>query len=176
MANVILMGNTCAGKTTLANKLASHGYERIVTYTTRPKRQGEIDKVDYSFVSDSEFDRMKEEGLFAETASYNTIFGEWKYGSLKADYEKKNMVAVLNVDGFEQIANANIPNLSVYFIEISYEEAKKRAMLRGDSIEEFDRRFEADRNDIEKARKLGAEIVITENIPELERKLLLLSK
>lgn len=57
-----------AGKTTLARRLlASHSELCFsVSYTTRAKRRGEQDGVDYHYVSDAEFDRMIAADAFAE--------------------------------------------------------------------------------------------------------------
>lgn len=57
-----------AGKTTLARRLlASHKELRFsVSYTTRARRRGEQEGVDYHFVSDAEFDRMVATDAFAE--------------------------------------------------------------------------------------------------------------
>ena len=59
-----------AGKTTLCSKLrgAHPNITFSVSYTTRPPRPGERDGVDYHFVSGEEFERMVQEGAFAEWA------------------------------------------------------------------------------------------------------------
>ena len=45
---IILIGESAVGKDTLCTYLVdNNGYERIVTYTTRPPRDNEIDGVDY---------------------------------------------------------------------------------------------------------------------------------
>lgn len=55
---IVLVGQTNSGKTTVAKLLEAYGYKRIVTYTTRPKRQGERDGIDYNFVTDEKFKSM----------------------------------------------------------------------------------------------------------------------
>ena len=52
-----IIGKNGAGKTTLANFLYDFGFERNIGYTTRPKRSGEIDGIDYYFVAEKEFKR-----------------------------------------------------------------------------------------------------------------------
>lgn len=47
----ILTGRAGSGKSTCLSFLETIGYKRIVTYTTRPPRNNEIDGVDYHFVS-----------------------------------------------------------------------------------------------------------------------------
>ena len=48
-----------------------------VSATTRPKRPGEVDDVDYHFVDDAEFDRLIAAGEFVEWAP---VFG-YRYGT-----------------------------------------------------------------------------------------------
>ncbi len=57
-----------AGKTTLSRRLlAAHGELHFsVSYTTRARRRGEQDGIDYHFVSDVEFERMIAADAFAE--------------------------------------------------------------------------------------------------------------
>ena len=47
---VVLVGGSGSGKTTIAHELEKKGFRRLVTTTTRPKREGEVDQVDYFFV------------------------------------------------------------------------------------------------------------------------------
>jgi guanylate kinase len=71
-----------AGKTTISNKLLelyhdAFNISKVVTYTSRPQRQGEIDGKDYHFLSLDEFNKLNNEGFFLETTEYAGNF----YGS-----------------------------------------------------------------------------------------------
>lgn len=44
-----------SGKTTIAHQLETHGFERLITTTTRSMREGEVNHHDYHFVSKEEF-------------------------------------------------------------------------------------------------------------------------
>lgn len=77
---VTVTAPTCSGKNYLINQLvASRGFNRIVSTTTRKPRSGEVHGKDYFFVSQSEFDRQKASNWFAE---YNQFNGSW-YGVSK---------------------------------------------------------------------------------------------
>jgi len=67
-----------AGKTTLCRRLISEFPDIVfsVSYTTRPKRRGEEEGVDYCFVDEQTFDAMVEAGEFAEWAEvHNHRYG-----------------------------------------------------------------------------------------------------
>jgi len=79
---LVLSGPSGAGKTTVAQRLLS-GNERlarVVTCTTRIPREGEIDGVDYHFLSDEEFMRRAEAAEFLEHAE---VYGN-QYGTMKS--------------------------------------------------------------------------------------------
>jgi guanylate kinase len=66
---LVISSPSGAGKTTLARGLAEREHlEFSVSYTTRVPRAGERDGVDYKFVTDDEFERMIQQGEFAEWA------------------------------------------------------------------------------------------------------------
>ena len=78
----VVSGPSGVGKTTLVNALLcmesiNKKCKRVVTYTTRPPRQDEVEGVDYYFISLEEFELKEKECFFLET----TIFCGNKYGS-----------------------------------------------------------------------------------------------
>jgi guanylate kinase len=79
---IVLSSPSGAGKTTISRLLLESDSEvtMSVSATTRPKRPGESDDVDYHFVTDDEFDRMIADGEFVEWAH---VFG-YRYGTPKA--------------------------------------------------------------------------------------------
>jgi guanylate kinase len=79
---IVLSSPSGAGKSTISRMLLDADPEvaMSISATTRPMRPGEIDGVDYHFVSDAEFDRMIEAGEFVEWAH---VFG-YRYGTPKA--------------------------------------------------------------------------------------------
>jgi guanylate kinase len=79
---IVLSSPSGAGKSTIARMLLDADAEvrMSVSATTRPRRPGENDRVDYHFVDDGEFDRMIAGNAFVEWAQ---VFGS-RYGTPKA--------------------------------------------------------------------------------------------
>ncbi len=79
---IVLSSPSGAGKSTIAKLLMDSDPEvtMSVSATTRPKRPGEVDDVDYHFVDDAQFDAMIAAGEFVEWAH---VFG-YRYGTPKA--------------------------------------------------------------------------------------------
>ena len=64
---IVLLGKTASGKDTILNELVKkYNYRKMITYTTRPMRKGEIQDKTYHFISDEEFLRRN--------AEYNSQF------------------------------------------------------------------------------------------------------
>lgn len=145
--NICIVGPTCSGKTTIAKFLEeNYNFDRVITYTTRPPREGEKDGVDYFFVSDEEFDKLKKGGFFLETTSYSASFGECKYGTPKKPFMKDgDHVIVLNIEGAINFVEQGFGK--VVYIIISRRSARKRAFIRGDNMDEFERRYTSDMKD-----------------------------
>ncbi|HEX3218813.1 MAG TPA: guanylate kinase [Candidatus Limnocylindria bacterium] len=76
---VVVSGPSGVGKSTIVAELARRRPQvvPIVTATTRPRREGETDKVHYHFMSVDGFERMQAEGGLLESAS---VHGNW-YGT-----------------------------------------------------------------------------------------------
>jgi guanylate kinase len=67
---IVVSSPSGAGKTTLCRRLMEEFPDIVfsVSYTTRPKRRGEEEGIDYHFVDDATFDKMVGEDKFAEWA------------------------------------------------------------------------------------------------------------
>ena len=81
---------------------------------------------------------------------------EKDYGSSKEDY-KDNFVAVLSPSGIKQI-NLKELNVLVVYLDIEEDELRMRALLRGDTASEIERRLAADRLDFREINKFAVKI------------------
>lgn len=110
---IVLLGASGSGKSTIENELAiHHGFEKIISYTTRKPGNGEMSGRKYYFTNNETFNEMLKDGLFAEFDEYSQ---QRLYGSLKSDYVGGNKVAVLTPNGLRQIIK-NCPNAEIYSV------------------------------------------------------------
>ena len=143
----VLVGPTCSGKSTIVDFLkVDYGYKKVVTYTTRRPRFTEIDGVDYHFITDEQFQFMKDNGLFLEYADYNAEFGHVWYGSCIHDEDFiGDKVIILNPKGAEALKEKypNWSNIFIVFLDYPPDSPVllDRAQRRGDSASEFQRRI-----------------------------------
>ena len=152
------MGKTASGKNLIRDKLVNnYGYKSIVTYTTRPIRPGEIQDVTYHFISDEDFYDKINSNFFAEWKVYQTINGEWYYGSAKQDYAKEGVI-ILTPSGVKDIINSGI-DTTIVLINSSENTIRKRLICRGDDVAEANRIIEADLQDFSNAEML-ADIIV----------------
>lgn len=98
---IVLLGASGSGKSTIENGLVdNYGYEKIVSYTTRKKRDGETNGKDYHFIDNEAFKSALAHGLFIEYEEYSQ---DRYYGTLKTDYTDGDKVVVLTPNGLRQL-------------------------------------------------------------------------
>lgn len=137
MSLIVICGWSGSGKTTIANFLQKkYGYHRIITYTTRSKREYEENGKDYHFISRDAFQKMIEEKALFEWTYFNDAY----YGSLKKDYEQPKGVVILDPAGVKKIISL-CPDSIVFQLCISKELAIKRLLQRKEESEKIKRRL-----------------------------------
>jgi|TARA_Y100000782_G_scaffold105876_1_gene126271 guanylate kinase len=145
---IILSAPSGSGKTTLCRALQrrdeSIGFS--VSCTSRTKRKGEINGVDYTFLTDQEFKKRIENGEFAE---WEQIHGNYYYGTLKAILEaaiqhQELLLLELDVKGAMSIKNIySEKTLSIFVEPPSMDDLYTRLVKRGtDSEKRIAKRLE----------------------------------
>jgi guanylate kinase len=121
------------GKTTVVERLAQivPNLSLSRSYTSRAKRVGETDGVDYNFITRQRFEAMIAEGAFLEWAD---VFGNL-YGTCAADAERelasgRDVVLVIDVQGARQV-RACCETIGIFVLPPSFEVLERR--LRGRS-------------------------------------------
>lgn len=151
---IYILGKTCSGKDTIVNRLVEkYGYKKIITYTSRPMRKGEVQDKTYHFISEEEFKNKINSKFFLEYKKYNTVHGEWFYGSAKEDFvDTKNKIIILTPDGYKDClyrlnkTGNKEPHLVLY-VYANNQNILKRLKKRGDNKEEAKRRIIHDNED-----------------------------
>lgn len=138
---LILTGPSACGKTEIAKLLiAKYNMKKMVTYTTRLMRVGEVDGVDYHFVSLEEFIKMKENNEFVETTYYNNNY----YGSRKKDisFDKVVILDPYGVNIFSKVIGEEIITI---FLNTPEDVRIQRMINRGDDDQIIQKRIPNDR-------------------------------
>jgi guanylate kinase len=120
-------------------EMERRGYKRIISYTTRPKRDNEQYDIDYHYISKEEFLEKKSQGFFAE----HTIYRGWFYGISQQECID-DAVAVIEPIGFRRLQKNKDLNITSFFIKTSDRTRMIRMLQRGDDIMEAIRRLFSD--------------------------------
>lgn len=111
----------------------------VVSYTTRPMRDGEKNGVDYHFLSNEEFDAMERNGGFLESRAYHTLAGGkpavWRYASPKLRDDQVRSVdyaTVLDLNGCKSyIHQYGRENIDIVYLYTDDGTREQRAEQRG---------------------------------------------
>jgi guanylate kinase len=134
---LVVSGPSGVGKSTITNKLRTD--ERFwisVSVTTRRIRTGEVDGVDYHFVSDNKFEEMIKANEFLEFAD----FAGAKYGTPKKAVESalqsgKNVILEIELNGARQVRKSSKEAIMIFIEPPSWEELTTRLTNRGTESE-----------------------------------------
>ena len=147
MARVfVITGPSGVGKGTLIRGLLARipELELSVSATTRQPRPGELDGVDYHFLSDDEFDRKVTAGAFVEHAAYSGR----RYGTLRSELERRTAAGVpvvleIEVQGARQVRKTLPSAVQVFIVPPSEVALRERLVGRGtDDPDEIERRLQ----------------------------------
>lgn len=147
-----VLGETCSDKNTIIAKVCQQNpeYQEVCSYTTRPKRQNEVDGIDHYFLTQDEFTSLRYEQR-ENVLSYTKIASEeyengYEYMTLLNELEKKNIYTI-DPRGLEYLKTHFSEKLDIVTIYIfaPYEQRKNRALtIRKDTLENFENRVKAE--------------------------------
>ena len=162
---VVLAGASASGKTEVAKALAAkYGITKIVTTTTRDKRKGEVNGVDYFFVDKEQFERMIHEGKFVEYTFYNGNL----YGSTK-DQIAPDKCVVIDPAGLRSYIALGNKDIVTFYLEANEETRINRMRLRGDEEGKIKSRIENDRIAFRKENVATVDYVIDSDSNSVEK-------
>lgn len=147
---IAIMGKAGSGKDTLMNALLEEPVFEdavpIISCTTRPIRDNEIDGVNYHFLTNEQFSDQVINGEMLEA----TVFNDWCYGtSLNNLTKDKVNVGVFNPEGVELLRGNSAISLAVIYVEATDKTRLLRQLMREKepNCHEICRRFFADEDD-----------------------------
>jgi guanylate kinase len=130
---LVISGPSGVGKDTVIKRLLEldPNLRYSVSYTTRPPRPGEVDGVDYRFVSRDEFDRLIREGALLEHATYDGHL----YGTPIAPLDQAraagyDIVLKIDVQGAEQVRKRAPDALRIFLAPPNMDELLRRRTER----------------------------------------------
>lgn len=179
-AILVLSGPSGAGKSSLISKIVDHigpTYFSIST-TTRAMRAGEVNGVDYHFVSVEEFKREIEEEMFLE---YAVVHGNYYGTSLgpvkKALKEGKLVIFDIDVQGHDAVQKRlGDITTSVFITTPTLEELKRRLHNRlTDSQEVINNRIEMAKREVQRISEYDF-LVVNDNLDEAAEILISIAK
>lgn len=159
----LFCGKSGSGKDTMLKRIAKTKFdnatiEPVVSCTTRPMREHEVNGVDYHFITEDEFTKRtirasrNDIGAIFEFRKYNTLVNNvpavWFYGSPVVDVnlKDKHYAAVVDIEGVKSHINFyGKNNCCVIMMTVNDDIRKQRAIERGSFDEtEWNRRLKDD--------------------------------
>jgi guanylate kinase len=135
----IISAPSGAGKTSLARALiaSSANAKMSVSHTTRQRRSGEVDGVDYFFVSQTEFLDMVAEGVFLEHAEvYGNYYGTSRHAVEELLHQGINVLLDIDWQGARLVRQQMSGAVSISILPPTVAELERRLRSRGSDSED----------------------------------------
>lgn len=130
---IVLSGASGVGKDACMNRMRELGVPLhfVVTMTTRPRRPGEVDGVDYHFISLEEYQRLLEQGEFLEHANvYGHYYGVPKQQVREAWARGQDVLLRIDVQGAATIKKIAPEAVFIFLAPSSMDELMRRLVAR----------------------------------------------
>jgi guanylate kinase len=147
-SKLIVTGKSASGKNYVFSELSKTLNKPLIKQTTRPIRSGEVEGVDYRFISESLFKERIDSNQYITYESFdidsNTI---WYYGISKEDFNESNL-CILTPGEIKTLNESNLLIGScVIFLDIERSILEQRLNLRSDLNDSITRRLDSDDKD-----------------------------
>ncbi len=128
-----------AGKTSLVKTLIASEpeLEVSISHTTRPRRAGERDGVDYYFVDKTSFEALIAQGGFLEYAQvFDHFYGTSRYWVSEQLDQGRDVILEIDWQGAHQVRAAMPEAISIFILPPSCQALEQRLRGRGRDTEE----------------------------------------
>jgi guanylate kinase len=136
---IVISGPSGVGKDAVIDAImgGSRNFHHIVTATTRKRRPGEVDGVDYHFITKAEFRRKITAGEFLE---YAEVYGNY-YGVLKSEVQRalqegKDVILKVDVQGAATLQKKIPGALFIFLAPSSIDDLLERMVKRNADTEQ----------------------------------------
>ena len=147
---IALFGKSGAGKDTIMGEVLNLFPEKfapVISFTSRPKRENEVDGINYHFISKSNFIlKIKNRSMIEWT-----YFNDWYYGTSIESFSKEKInICVCNPSGMRHFKKLGFDIMPIY-IDVKDKTRLLRQLTREDNpdVAEIIRRYSADEKDFE---------------------------
>lgn len=167
-----IMGKSASGKDTIYKELLKQDkvkLQTLVTYTTRPIREGERDGVEYFFSNEEELENFKSQNKVIEIREYHTMHGVWKYFTVddgRLNLENHSYIFIGTLESYLRLRDYYGKSVLVpIYINLDDGLRLTRALQREQQQDnpkyaELCRRYLADEEDFSKDKLADADVLI----------------
>ena len=135
---IVFSGPSGCGKTTLVKRVIAELDDLAfsISFTTRKRRDSEIDGKDYHFVTKDEFKLKIQNRDFIEWAQVHGHYYGTSFHEIEKKETQKGLILDVDIQGARQIKNYDPKALLIFVFPPEFQELKKRLLLRGDETQE----------------------------------------
>lgn len=175
---VVISGPSGVGKDAALQgmKLLQRPWRYIITATTRPKRPGERDGIDYIFMSPEEFSTLMTKDGFLECAEvYGTWYGVPRSQADDAMASGNDVIVKTDIQGARTLRSKIPEALLIFLAPPTMEELRRRLLERKSETEEaLRRRIETAETEMERQDEFDYVVVnhndrLDEAVKEIDR-------
>lgn len=164
----IIVGKSGSGKDYLMRKMVEKGLKGFLKITTRPKRDKEIQGINYNFILESEFIHLinNNDLLVYETFEVEPKEKEketWYYGISKNDFNESQVI-IMTPGELGKIDSETRKNCFVVYLDIERKIREERLLNRKDNNDSVIRRLDSDETDFKDFKDYDLKITYSDFI------------
>jgi len=162
---ITITGASCSGKTTFQEKLINeYGFANLVSSTTRPKREGEVEGKTYYFVSKESFEQMIERRELTQSVFFSgNYYGVTNNEAILKSLDGAPILTIVEPTGvlqYQRFAEENDWEFKSIYIDVDLDLAVSRMFERDKNMATFEERLNNLKNVEMTWRNIDYDIII----------------
>jgi len=145
---MLIVGASASGKDFLLKSMINKGLPYSPKITTRPKRNGETNGIDYIYTDNQDFEEMLMHGMIKTYQKFFIDGDIWYYGISKENFDT-NQVFIMTPYEIKSLSKDDKDKCYIVYLDINEDIRKSRIEKRYDSNDSVMRRILADRVDFD---------------------------